>query len=360
LLFNQNESVVAQPFDASTQTLSGKPQLVPDLYNTAVSYAGSPILSASRDGKLIQRELNLSGNLLQVLDRRGRLLRRLAIPPGNFGVPAFSPDQTRLAVAYSRGSEFHAKVWLIDLERDLSTRFSFSQGYDTSPMWTRDGLRVVWGSDLESGRELFWKRADGSGTEELFADVPNLFNDPTCITSRFVVFQSLSGATNLDLMIVPLDGEHVPQMLMQTPFDEGWATVSPDERWMAYRSNESGREEIYVVSFPDMAQKTRVSNAGTVPSQQTALGQISWRSDGKELYYVAEDRRTIMAVPVETGTMFRAGAPKTLFRCSRETEGIFIAPDGQRVLTAVPAEPNARSIVNLVIDWSAGLQSTTR
>ncbi len=360
LLFNQNESVVAQPFDATALKLSGKPQLVPDFYNTAVSYSGSPILTASRDGKLVQRELNLSGYQLQVLDRRGRLVRRLGIPAGSFGVPAFSPDQTRLAVAYSHGTEYEAKVWLIDLQRDLPTRLSFAKGYDTSPLFTRDGLRVVWGSDLESGRELFWKRADGSGSDELFADVPNLFNDPTSITSRFVVFQSLSGTTNLDLWMVPLEGEHVPQVLMQTPFDEAWATVSPDERWMAYRSNESGRDEIYVVSFPDLGQKTRVSNAGTVPSQQNNFGQIGWRSDGRELYYVAEDRRTIMAVPVETGATFRSGAPKALFRCSREVEGAYFAPDGQSVLANVPAEPNVRSILNLGVDWSAGLQSTTR
>ncbi len=360
LLFNQNESVVAQPFDATTFELSGKPQLVPDLYNTAVSYAGSPILTASRDGKLVQRELNLSGNRLQVLDRRGRPLRQIGIPAGNFGAPAFSPDQARLALAYSRGTAYEAKIWVIDLERDLSTRLSFSKGYDTSPVFTRDGSRVVWGSDLENGRELLWKRADGSGSEELFADVPNLFNDPTSITSRYVVFQSLSGTTNLDLWLVPLEGEHVPKVLMQTPFDEAWAVVSPDERWMAYRSNESGRDEVYVVSFPDLAQKTRVSNAGTVPSQQNGFGRISWRSDGKELFYVAEDRRTIMTVPVETGATFRAGLPKPLFRCSRETEAVYFAPDGQHVLTTVPAEPNARSIMNLVIDWSAGLQSTSR
>ena len=355
LLFNQNESVVAQPFDPASLALSGKPQLVPDLYNAAASYAGSPVVMASGDGKLVQRELDLSGHAVEMLDRSGRVIRRLGLPAGTYEYPAFSPDQTRIALTYTRVNESESKVWIVDLARDQSTRFSFNKGDDTAAEWTLDGSRLVWGSDQETGRELFWKRSDGSGSEELFADVPNLFNDPTSITSQFVVFESLSGETTGDIWIAPLEGEHTPKPLLQTPFAEGSASVSPDERWMAYRSNESGRHEVYVTSFPEPGRKIRVSNAGNLGSGYY-FATITWRSDGGELYYIAADGRTLMAVPVETGETFRSGTPKALFRLSRETIDAVVAPDGQRVLTIVPAQPNTRSVLNLVINWSSGLE----
>jgi Tol biopolymer transport system component len=356
LLFNQNESVVAQPFDPASLELSGKPTLVPDLYNAAAQYAGSPLVMASTEGELVQRELNLSGSRIELLDRSGKVKQRLVLPPGKYSEPAFSPDGKRLAITFARVDEYDPHVWIVDLVRGFSTRFAFDGQYDTEPRWTPDGTRVAWGSDREAGRSLYWKRADGAGDEELLVQTQGLFNDVNSVTSRFVVYRSLSGETNEDIWIAPLDGDRQARPLIVTQFDELDPAVSPDERWMAYRSNESGRFELYVTTFPEPGRKIRVSGDGAFPSTLMLPPVIAWRADGRELYYVAADARTLMAVPVETGAEFHAGTPRVLLRLPRETIDAGISHDGQTIAVVVPADSNARSIINLVVNWSSELR----
>ncbi len=356
LLFNQNESVVAQPFDVSSRTLHDTPQLVPDLYNTAGQYSGSPVITASPDGKLVQRELNLSGMAIVLMDRSGRVTRRLSLPAGKYGGPSFSPDGRRLSVVHCRVDEYDERVWVIELARSLSTRFAFDGEYDIDPRWTVDGSRIVWGSDRPDGRDLYWKRSDGSGAEELLVDAPGLFNDPSSVTSGHVLFRSLSGQTNEDIWIAPLKGGGEAKPFILTPFDEIDAVVSPNERWVAYRSNESGRFELYVTSFPEPGRKVRISDSGAQPTPNVRPVTIAWRADGRELYYVGGDGRTLMAVPVETAGEFHAGTPRPLLRLPRETVDAAVSPDGSTLAVIVPAETNARSILNLVINWSAELK----
>ncbi|HEX5132235.1 MAG TPA: protein kinase [Candidatus Krumholzibacteria bacterium] len=356
LLFNQNESVVAQPFDAASRTAHGTPQLVPDLYNTAGQYSGSPIVTASADGKLVQRELNLSGMAIVLTDRSGRVTRRLSLPPGKYSAPRFSPDGKRLAVTHCRVDEYEEHLWVVDLARSLSTRFAFDGDYDIDPRWTVDGSRIVWGSDRADGRDLYWKRSDGAGAEELLVDAPGLFNDPTSVTSQYVLFRSLSGETNEDIWIAPLAGDGEAKPFVLTPFDEIDAVVSPNERWVAYRSNESGRFELYVTSFPEPGSKTRISDTGAQPTPNVRPVTVAWRGDGRELYYVGGDGRTLMVVDVDTGVDFHAGNPRPLLRLPRETIDAAVAPDGQLLAVIVPAETNARSIINLVVNWSAEMK----
>jgi Tol biopolymer transport system component len=261
-------------------------------------------------------------------------------------------------VTFCRPDEYDQHVWLIDLARGIATRFAFDGSYDTAPRWTRDGAFIVWGSDRDSGRELYWKRSDGAGAEELLADVPNLFNDAASVTSNYLLYRSLSGETNEDIWGVPLQGERVPKVFIQTPFNEIDAAVSPDERWVAYRSDESGRFELYVTAFPSPGRKIRVSSDGAFPTPYGNPVVVSWRSDGRELCYVAGDARTLMAVPVETGAEFHAGMPKPLFRFPRETVDAAISPDGHTLAVIVPAESNARSVLNLVVNWSAELENS--
>ncbi len=357
LLFNQNESVVAQPFDPGARRLTGAPRLVANLYNVSGSYSGSPVVMASRNATLIQREPKSEGMKIVLEDRQGKVARELSLPKGRYSTPSFSPDGKRMAVTFARPDEAEERVWLIDIARSISTRFAFDGQYDQAPQWTRDGTRVIWGSDRPGGRDLYWKASDGSGNEELFADVPNLFNDPESVTSDYVVYRSLSGVTNEDIWIVPLKGEHVPKPLIRTPFNEIDATVSPDEKWMAYRSDESGRFEVYVVAFPEPASKVRVSSDGATPGVNSTLTLIQWRADGHELYYIGGDGRTLMAVPVETGPSFHAGTPRPLFRFGRETVAARTSPDGQTVAVVVPAETNTLSILNLVINWASEQQA---
>ena len=356
LLFNQNESVVAQPFDLGSLQLRGSPKVVGDLYNVSAQYSGSPALMASEEGTLIQREYRASAMRVALMDRSGKIIRSLALPRGRYSEPSFSSDGTRLALTHAPVGSSTFSVWVVDMARNLANRLSFSGTWDISPMFTTDGGYVVWGRDSDTGRELFWKRSDGSGDEEILADVPNMFNDPTSITREFVVFRSLSGTTNEDIYWVPLRGEKTAKPLIRTNYNELDAAVSPDERWMAYRCDESGRHEIYVVGFPNMDRRIRVSLDGAAPVTNANLALLSWRRDGRELLFIGGDGRTLMSVDVQTGEDFSAGTPRPLFRFPRETDGAAVLPDGQTFAVILPAESETRSILNLVVNWTSELQ----
>jgi Tol biopolymer transport system component len=356
LLFNQNESVVAQPFDPLSFKTTGASRVLADLYNVSASYSGSPVVNASRNGILIQREPRGEGMKVVLMDRRGRVTRELPLPAGHFGAPQFSPDGSRIALVYGRPDDAAERVWLVDVARGIMTRFAFDGQWDQDPRWSRDGKRIVWGSDRAAGRELAWKAADGSGAEEILADVPNLFNDPSSVTSEYVVYRSLSGETNEDIWLLPLTGEPTPRPLIQTRFNELDGFVSPDERWVAYRSDESGKHELYVTSFPVPGSKVRVSSNGAAPVTNARPVTISWREDGRELYYIGGDGRTLMSVPVEPGETFRAGTPQRLFRLPRETVDAGMSADGQTLAVVMAVNADARSILNLVINWAQELE----
>jgi Tol biopolymer transport system component len=355
LLFNQNGSILAQPFDANTLKLGGAPTAVRGLKDASGQYSGSPMLATSRDGTLIQREVQETDTRLLLVDRSGRTLRQLSVPVGLYSQIRFSPDASRIAVVYGKSAADASHVWLIDIARSIATRFSFEGSFDVAPLWTPDGTRVVWGSDRSDGRNLYWKNADGSGKEELLFDAPGLFNDPNSAAAGMLVFRSLSGETNEDLWTVSLTGEHVGKPLIQSRFNENDGELSPDGRWMAYRSDESGRMEVYVTSFPSLDQRVQVSTDGSTPGTTTSLTLIRWRKDGHELYYIGPDARSVMAVPVDATEKFHAGAPKALFKIPRETVDADITADGQTLMLSVPAREGRRSIINMVMNWSQEL-----
>ena len=261
LLFNQNGSILAQPFDAGSLKLSGTPTVVRGLKDASGQYSGSPMLGVSRDGILIQREVQQSNTRLELVDRGGRSLRQLALPAGVYEQLRFSPDGSRLALTYRKTGEV-GRVWLVDIARNITTRFAFEGNFDVQPIWTPDGSRVIWGSDRADGRNLYWKNSDGSGKEELLFDATGLFNDPNSVVGDVLIFRSLSGDTNEDIWTVSLAGAREGKPLIASRFNENDAVLSPDGRWMAYRGDESGRMEIYVTSFPSLDQRVQVSSDG--------------------------------------------------------------------------------------------------
>ena len=357
LLFNQNGSIMAQPFDAAALKLSGAPALVRGLKDAAGQYSGSPALGASATGTLIQREVQQNDTRLVLVDRSGRSLRQIAVPVGIYRQMRFSPDATRLALTYSKNGD-PDRVWLVDIARGITTRFAFEGAFDVAPIWSPDGTRVIWGSDRTGGRNLYWKNADGSGKEELLFDAQGLFNDPNSTAPGVLVFRSLSGETNEDIWTVPLTGEPVGKPLITSRFNENDGELSPDGHWMAYRSDESGRMEIYVTSFPSLDQRVQVSSDGSAPGTTTTLTMIRWRKDEHELYYIGPDARSVMAVPVDAAGSFHAGTPKALFKLPRDTVDADITADGQMLVLSVPAQEGRRSIINLVMNWDRELQSS--
>jgi Tol biopolymer transport system component len=359
VVFLRQGAVVAQRFDAVARQLRGTPLPIRELVDATASYSGSPVVAVSRTGILVQRELRSTNTRVDILDRDGRRQQTLALPESQYLAPRFSPDGRHMVLSASRLGAGSVSLWMADLERGISTRFTFDSTFDTDGTWTRDGRRVIYGSDRTGGRKLYWRRADGSGPEELLADVPNLFNDPNDVSAddRRVVYRSLSGETGEDLWIAPLDGVGKPEPFIRTRFNELDAAISPDGRWIAYRSDESGRPEVYAQSFPALDQKSRVSTDGGAPLINSAATWIRWRRDGRELYFIGGDGRTIMAADLDPGATFISGPPRPLLRLPFGFTDADISPDGARIAVSMPTGAQGRSAINVVMNWTRELES---
>ena len=216
--------------------------------------------------------------------------------------PRLSPDGKRLATSPVNEETSNRDIWVIDLARDLPTRVTFDPSIDVTPIWSPDGRRLAYFSIQRRG--VFQRAANGAGPEELLFEMTSVGNHDWSRDGRFIFFTRLDEQTGRDVWVAPLTGSGKPYPLLNTGFDEWRPQLSPDGRWLAYQSNESGRLEIYVQSFPEPGHKVKVSKGGGILPR--------WRRDGRELYFVAADDK-LMAAPVETGANFSAGAPVPLF-----------------------------------------------
>jgi Tol biopolymer transport system component len=223
--------------------------------------------------------------------------------------PRISPDGRRVAVY--RTEHGNTDIWLLDSAR--RNRFTFGAGLNRFPLWSPDGSRIVFDSNRNGVRNLYIKLAGGASDEELLLE--SLQDKTPTDWSRkalYVLFHSIDPSSNRDLWVMPLQGDRKPRVFLKTNFDERWAQLSPDDRWVAYMSNESGRDEIYVRPFvEDRAGKV----GGDKLLVSTAGGSFPlWRKDGKELYYLSPDGK-LLATPIHAqGTSLEAGAPGALFQ----------------------------------------------
>jgi Tol biopolymer transport system component len=358
IVYYREGTIVAQRFDAGSLRTRGSPRALHGFFDVSGQYSGSPPVTASDAGILLQRELETPLTHLEFRDRTGRLSSTMDLPPGSWTDPRLSPDGTRLVLScYVQGDPV-APMWMVDLVRRTTTRFTFDGAFQNAPVWTPDGRRVIYGSDGSHGRNLFWRRADGSGAEELLADVPNLFNDPQQITpdGRTLIYRSLAGETGEDIWEIPLEKGGQPKPLLATKFNEVDPAVSPDGRWLAYRSDESGRMEMYIQSYPGLDRKIRVTRSGASPALNTALTLTRWRSDGRELVFLGGDGQTLMAVDVTPGEDLKLGEPHPLFKLPYGALDIEMTPDGQRVVLSVRTRKSARTVFNLAMNWAPELE----
>jgi Tol biopolymer transport system component len=282
------------------------------------------------------------------LDRSGKRLGSVAGTESTFN-PALSPDVKQLAL--SRSAERGARnIWVYDLQRGTNTRLSFDRGNHTVPVWSPDASRIVYSSTREGNVNLFQKRVTGSATEEpLLVNDQNKYVSDWSADGRYIVYDSVDSKTNNDLWILPLAGDRRPTALLETPADETHARFSPDGRWLAYMSNESGRWEVYVQTLPVGAGKWQVSRGGGVLPQ--------WRRDGKELFYVGLDQK-LTVVSVKPGGAFEHGPPQALFEVR---ENLFayrnpyaVSHDGQRFYFSTRANPTSAPI-RIVLNWAAAI-----
>jgi serine/threonine protein kinase/Tol biopolymer transport system component len=356
LLFMRDHTLLAQPFDAGRQELSGEPSVIADgIASTFTNGAAS--FSVSEGGVLAYASGGAPPSRLSWFDRAGRDLGTIEAPSQSVG-PELSPDDNRVAVEVGGGGNPN-DIWLLDIARGIPYRLTSDPANERFPRWAPDGTRVLYQSDQIGGiYNLFQKPSSGAGSEEVvFQDAARKYPYDWSVDGKFLVyisFGSSAGAT-ADIWVLPVTGTRKPFPFLTTKFQETHARIAPDVRWVAYVSDESGMDEVYVSSFPAAGGKVRVSTRGGV--------QPRWRGDGKELFYLSSDRKLI-AVPVKDGSVPDGGVATALFdvhfvpRGSREPWAFYqydVTGDGQRFLINVPPE-RATIPITVVLNWTAGLK----
>jgi serine/threonine protein kinase len=355
LLFVRERTLMAQPFDADRLQLTGEPFSIVDQagYNAA---NGRAFFSVSQTGVLVFLSSDSPGTQLAWVDRGGKQLAAVGTTAVDNGL-RLSPNGKQLAVSRLDPQTASADIWLIDLARNTPSRFTFDPANEIAPVWSPDGSRIVFASNRDGVAHIYQKMANGTGNDEVLFKA----TDPTgphdwSPDGKFILFGVLSPKTNVDIWLLPLFGDQKPASFIQTEFTETQGRFSPDERWVAYTSNESGSYQVYVRSFPTSGGKWQVSTGGGAQPQ--------WRHDGKELFYLAPDRN-VMAVEVNgTGPTFVPGVPKPLFEARFST--LFpggpgatyyaVTDNGQRFLVNTLAGDSALVPFTVVLNWTAGLK----
>jgi Tol biopolymer transport system component len=355
LLFMRDKRLMAQPFDPRKLQLTGEPTVVAEGVLNFPDEAGPTAYAAfsvSANGCLSYILGNVSLTQMGWFDRGGKPLGTVG-SPGSVGEAAQSPDGQRIAVARSELNQLQ-DIWLHDLVRGTTTRLTFDAGTETSPVWSGDGSRIFF-SKFFAG--LFQKVSSGAGSDELllktdYAAYPDDWFSGK--TGELLLFEMDSSNTKYDLWVLPLTGERKPYPVLQTPFNETHAQFSPDGRFVAYVSDESGRAEVYVQSFPASGGKWQISTLGG--------DQPQWQRDGRELFYMAPDKK-LMAVPIVPGDSFAPGSPAALFATHVPSGSLtgnrnhfIVARDGQRFLVNNLLEEGNTQPITIVLNWAAALQ----
>jgi Tol biopolymer transport system component len=344
LLFLRQGTVFSQPFDTSSMILTG----------TAVPVADQAVaLSVSSAGPIVYRRPPALGRHQFIwFDRTGKQLAHVGEPIGEQGDPDLSPDGRY--VALFRLADGNADSWILDTLRGVFTRFTFEPAANYSPRWSPDGKRIVFNSNKSGVYDLYIKSAIGDGPEELLLSTPqNKSATDWSPDGRYLLFRSVDPDTGHDLWAMEVDGDRKPFPVVRTSFVEAYGQFSPDGKWIAYQSNESGRFEIYAQPFPGPGPKQQVSKNGGA--------QIRWKSDGSELYYIDPDSQ-LMTVPIRSSTgILDMGDATTLFTVrigeivplqSGYRLAYVVAPDG-RFLVSTELEKSLPSPMTVILNWRA-------
>ena len=265
---------------------------------------GGASFSLSATGVLVFRAGETLGRRLGWMDRNGKETPALD-DPKEYTDTWLSPDGSRLAFDINEGGG-KGDIWIRDLTRGITSRFTFDPEREAAPVWSPDGRRIAY-SKLGKVADLFAKDAAGAGEPvEILKSEENKVITDWSTDGAWLIYSSLNKDTNWDLWALPMNGVNPkPIPLARTRFPEFGGSLSPDGKFLAYLSGESGRGEIYVQEFPEARSKWQVStNGGSDPF---------WRGDGRELYYRGRDL-SIMAVPVKGGATFESGTPQALFK----------------------------------------------
>ena len=290
------------------------------------------------------------GLVIYWMDRDGKFTPLRATPGGYFN-PAFSPDGKRLALQVFDGKR--SDIWVYEWERDALTRLTFAGESNGYPVWTPDGQRIAYSSQEKGGPlNLWWTRADGAGNAQRLAEIKSeQFAGSWRPDGKVLAFRQLNHGTDFDIMMLPVEGDEKsgwkpgePKPFVNSTFVERQPAFSPDGRWLAYMSNESGNYEVYVRPYPGPGGKWQVSPGGG--------GYPKWSRNGKELFYRTLDSKIMVVTYTASGDSFRADKPQ-LWSPGQFTDvglgnyNFDLHPDGKR-FAVLKAPDTERPVINKV------------
>jgi len=347
LLWQQGEMLMARRFDLGKLQFAGEPFPVAEKVLPLVTVSGGTF-SVSDNAVLVYRMAGAQINHLAWFDREGKRLGVVG-EPDDYSMPSLSPDQKWLAVCRRDPQKRTRDIWVFDLARGAGSRFTFDPADDFNPVWSPDGRRIVFTSGRKGQRDIFQKAASGIGNDEgvLESEQSKNANDWSS-DGRYLIYDT---AGKSDLWVLPMVGDQMPAPFAQSEFDEREAQFSPDGKWLAYVSDEAGRHEVYVRTFPEPLGKWQISSGGGREPQ--------WRRDGKELFFISGQK--LMAAEVKSGSSnFEAGIPKVLFDLGASQpvgrNRYVVTRDGQRFLMVAPIEEQNALPFTVVVNWAAGLR----
>jgi serine/threonine-protein kinase len=357
LVYLHQSTVFAVPFDAGRLGVAGTP--APILEDVGSNMAAGGDFTFAGNGTFIYLAGKAALDVYPIswVESGGKTAQPLHAPPGRYGAPRFSPDGKRLAFAMfnDKGQD----IWVKDLDRDTTSRLSFLPGVNEFPVWTPDGKTIVFRSDNPAAPGLYAIRSDGSGEAKRLTEgkqTPHSFSPDG---KRLAIHQPGNGGS-FDIFTLPVEADSGPgaagvrlgkaELFLGTPFNEFAAAFSPDGRWLAYHSNESGTQEVYARPFS-------LPGGGTGGRWQvsTGGGRIPlWSRNGRELLFVAPDRRVMAAGYTAQGDTFVAAKPRVWTEARVRGFGGFpaydIAPDGKRLAAMVADEKAAEKLpTNLTV-----------
>jgi hypothetical protein len=344
LLFPREKTLLAQRFDLKRFALIGEPtailtdiQYQPQVRRAVFAVSNDLLLAQTGEGVALSQPL--------WLDRKGNEAGMVG-KPGVYGSVFLAPNGRSVAVDKTDMASLNTDVWTYELQHGSGKRLTFDPGFDVTPIWSPDASRLVFSSNRALNVDLYIKNSDGAQEEKVIVH-DNVNKLPNDWNGEYILY-----TRGPDLWLLSLPGLKSNLFLKAVSIIRN-GQFSPDGKWVAYASNETGKWEVYVTSFPDARGKWQVSTGGGEEPR--------WRTDGKELFYISSDSK-VMAAPVTTGDNFDAGPPVVLFQAtprqpvSTNDQFVYdVRRDGQQFLIATQLKQAESEPMSIILNWAARL-----
>jgi len=347
LLYLRERTLMAHRFDADADTVIGDPFAIAE----NIRYSGNfwqGSFSVSRDGRVVFASGNRpsGGYNLKWYDRNGKEIGEVG-KPGLFGALHLSPDGKKLAVVELDALGGNADIWIHDLIRGVKTRLTFDPLADFLPVWTPDGKQIIFTSMRDRHGSFYRKNAEGIGAvEPLYQS--DIFKRPYSIPrdGNTLYFSQKKPDGADDLYSLPLAGKPEPSAVLKDNFDKDQPAISPDGKWLAYVSNESGSGIIYIIPIPQTGGRWQVT-------AEAAFHPL-WSRDGKELFYLNNENSLMVSQIADEGGILRISNPQQLFTTSfRQLQSAFdVTPDGKRFIAVTEEGVQESSPMTVILNWT--------